>query len=201
MGKPGFILVFFILSSYLLHANPKNDSVFNKAVIHSFLAAEGKSALEQTKAINETIGRNYKLFIFLSPECPLCQQASASLNTLYQQYSGQIGFYGVIPGKTYTKKSANDFADKYGIAYSLLIDEDKSLSKHLRATVTPQVILIDNEYRLVYKGAIDNLMQTLGKKRLYATEFYLADAIEKSIHSSGFFTKRTKAVGCSINDY
>ncbi len=141
------------------------------------------------------------LFIFLSPECPLCKNYSSTLNTLYQEFSNDILFYGVIPGKAYTTKEVQAFQSTYKISFPLLIDSNKILSNYLHATITPQAILLDGKQHLLYKGAIDNWAVSLGKQRLKPTEDYLKDAIKESVQHRLITIKRTQAVGCKINDY
>ena len=98
MMKRLLTLILFSLSGSLLYAGPQNDSVFNRAAIQSFLSSVSKVGNVEMKEE----GDGYKLFIFLSPECPLCQQASAGLNKLFEQYNNKVAFYGIVPGKTYS---------------------------------------------------------------------------------------------------
>jgi hypothetical protein len=83
----------------------------------------------------------------------------------------------------------------------LFIDSDKKLTTYLHATVTPQVILLNDKGELKYKGAIDNWAVSLGKQRVTTTQNFLDDALQQSLSDKTVLTKRTKAVGCRINDY
>src|SRR5690348_6313652 len=91
-----------VLISCCLHLQAQtNDSVFSATTLSSvsLFNAGDQSDLQ----LNLSSGKP-SLFIFLSPECPLCKNYSSTLNTLYQQFSNDIYFYGVIPGKTYSIK-------------------------------------------------------------------------------------------------
>jgi hypothetical protein len=120
---------------------------------------------------------------------------------LKQQYGEKIQFWGIIPGKTYTREAILAFAEKYKISYPLLIDSSLRLSRSLHAAVTPEVILLNARNELVYKGAIDNWLKELGKQRTKATENYLQDAIVMTLQRKSPPVKRTRAVGCGINDF
>ena len=146
-------------------------------------------------------GKKLSLFIFLSPECPLCQNYSTLLNSLRSLYADQVDQYGVIPGASYSTKEVRTFEQKYRIIFPLLIDHSKKFTNYLQATVTPEVILLGPKDELLYKGAIDDLLQDLGKRRLKATKNYLQDAIEASLHNKVVPVNQTKAVGCLINDF
>jgi hypothetical protein len=74
------------------------------------------------------------------------------------------------------------------------------LTRYLQATVTPQVVLIDSVGNLVYKGAIDDWIVGLGKKKEKITMHYAADAIKQYLQLMPVTVKSTKAYGCKIND-
>lgn len=193
-------VMFFLILAQGVAAQQKNDSVFSAAIISKIALMHvdaGKSFyLNADKSANPET-----LLIFLSPECPLCQNYSSALNDLYKQYSDRVNIYGIIPGKAYSAIDVKAFQKDYHIPFPLLTDSHKELTQYLQATVTPQVILLDNKYRLLYKGAIDNRLQSLGKQRLKPTAFYLNDALQASLSNKIIPIKRTKAVGCIINDY
>jgi len=145
------------------------------------------------------------LFVFLSPECPVCQGYAKTLNQIGDKYERQVQVIGIIPGDAYSSKEVVEFANNYHLNFRLFIDPDKGLSQYLKATVTPQVILLDNKPEkrgaLLYTGAIDNWVQALGKKRLQVTEHYTEQAIGQYLTSAAITIHRTNAIGCKINDY
>ena len=193
-----YILFLSVLLSVTLAARSNNDSVFKKTIFRSLYLTE---ASDNRKELLKESTKKLHLFIFLSPECPLCKRYSSFLKNLYQQYHVNIEFYGIIPGKAYSADEVKKYKEEYTIPFSLLIDENKELSNYLQASVTPQVILLNSNYEMVYKGAIDNLLIQLGKQRVKATEDFLVNAISRSLHNEKISVKRTKAVGCRINDY
>ena len=177
-----------------------NDSIFITSRIVSFKLLN--SFDNQDYFIGQSFAdKPFTLFIFLSPECPLCQNYSPLLKDLYQQYKDNIHFFGIIPGKAYTVQAVKDYANHYGLTFPLLIDSLQNLTKYLQASITPQVILLNDKAEMLYKGALDNRLQSLGKKRVIVTEHYLKDAIEQSFNHKTVLQKRIKAVGCKINDY
>jgi len=54
------------------------------------------------------------------------------------------------------------------------------------------------DYKLLYKGKIDNWVVSPGKKRARATEFYLKDAITHYLNNDSIIIKSTPAIGCFI---
>lgn len=181
-----YLGILLLITWYPAFAQPKNDSVFSKATLSSLFP-------------NQSSG--YSLFIFLSPECPLCQNYSKSLNQLQEQYGGRIAFYGIIPGATYPTVEIDSFRQKYKISYRLWVDRSLRLSHYLLASATPEVIFLGPSQQLIYKGAIDNWYKALGKSSTRPTEHYLQDAIEHALKKEPSPIKRTTPVGCLINDF
>jgi len=123
------------------------------------------------------------------------------LNALQQQYAQAVNIIGIIPGKTYTVAMAAAFSTKYKTVFTLFIDPAEKLTRYLQATTTPEVILLNEQYELVYKGAIDNSIKELGMQRNQATENYLSNAITLYLQHKTVAVKRRQAIGCLINDF
>ena len=142
-----------------------------------------------------------KAYVFLSPECPLCQNYTRTLNLLDKQYAGKLTINGIVPGKTWKQTDLTAFATKYHITYPLQIDRDLHLAHSMQATTTPEVILMAPDNTVLYQGAIDNWYKALGRSQNHPTQNYLQDAIESALHHQPAAIKRTTPVGCLINDY
>jgi hypothetical protein len=176
-----------------------NDSVFNAAALASFPLTDAGSHKSFSLAACPRSG-TLCLFVFLSPECPLCQNYTVVLNALQKEYGDRLCMYGIIPGRSYSAATIDAFARKYKIAYPLLIDGTFRLSHYLRAGTTPEVILLDDRQGLVYRGAIDNWVKDLGKRSAGPTENYVRDAIGHALKKEPVAEKRIRPVGCLIND-
>jgi hypothetical protein len=142
-----------------------------------------------------------RVVIFLSPECPLCQNYSLPLNALFKKYAGKVQFTGVVPGKAYSTVDVNAFTQKYHIGFPVNIDSAKTMSKSLKATVTPEVFLLGPDKKVLYYGSIDNWIKDLGMQSARPTVFYLQDAIDQSLAHQPVRIPYNKPVGCLINDF
>jgi len=198
-----YIVLFLCLvaGDNYLKAQLVNDSVFNSAKIQGFRlidpASQKMNSIKSFAAADQLL-----LFIFLSPECPICKNYTPTLNAFQKQYGKTVTMIGIIPGRTYTNTAVNAFAKKYKTSFPLLIDTKKAISDYLHASITPEAILLNGRYELVYRGAIDNSVKQLGApKSRQATENYLEEAINKYLQHGSIAVKRVKAVGCLINDF
>jgi hypothetical protein len=141
------------------------------------------------------------VFVFLSPECPLCKNYSLVLNRLTKKFSKEVAFYGIVPGRTYSKEDVQQFINEYTISFPVWIDLQKALSSYLKATVTPEVVMLTKTGQLVYRGAIDDWVQALGQKKAKAQKHYLEDAISRRLQKKEVPVKQTTPIGCLINEF
>lgn len=141
------------------------------------------------------------LLVFLSPECPLCINYTKTLNELAKQYDGKAKIIGIVPGKSYSLTMIDSFSMEYNLGFPLYVDGEKKITQLVKATVTPEVIMFSNDGGILYRGAIDDWAIDLGKKKLSAPRPYLGDAIAAHLAGNPVVLKKTKPVGCLINDY
>ncbi|WP_235921197.1 redoxin domain-containing protein [Foetidibacter luteolus] len=192
-------IILFLLTLIQTVSPAQNDSVFNTKTISAVTLIN--TSPQKNIQLQNAFSTPLTLFFFLSPECPLCKDYSATMNSLQQQYGDKMTVYGIVPGKAYSAAEVKAFAEQYHFSFPLLIDKQQQLSKYLNASVTPEAILLNNHQQLVYKGAIDNLLEGLGKRRVKATANYLQNAISQTLSHQPVAIKRTKATGCKINNY
>ncbi|MFA6262235.1 MAG: redoxin family protein [Bacteroidia bacterium] len=140
----------------------------------------------------------YIVLVFLSPECPLCQNYTLTLNKLQDQFSPQVTFIGIVPGIYFTNHSIRNFKQAYGVQFEIYRDPDKELTKRLGATVTPEVVVLNKEGRVLYQGRIDNWAYEVSRKRKLITQHDLQDALYALLNNKKVAIKKTKAIGCFI---
>jgi len=141
------------------------------------------------------------LFVLLSPECPLCKNYSVVLNRIKEQFPGDLSVYGIIPGKAYSLRDVNDFVKDYKIDFPLFIDSKKELTAYVKGKVTPEVILMTTQGHVVYRGAIDDWVSDLGKKKLIVSNEYLKTAIKEYLQNQTVSVKSVEPKGCLINEF
>lgn len=80
----------------------------------------------------------------------------------------------------------------YGMPY--LVDRDATLADALGAQRTPEVFLFDGSWRLVYRGAIDDLSGPFEE----VTVHYALEALQGMVSGDGVVLESTPALGCAI---
>jgi hypothetical protein len=157
------------------------------------------TTVEGKKYTLSAIHQPLTAIVFLSPDCPLSQNYTLVLNTLQKNNAGSVAIVGVFTGNDYTRKEIAAFQKKYQVHFSLARDEQGTLAGYTQATVTPQVFLYDSNGKLLYKGAIDDWVVSLGKKKQRAEQQYLQNAINGYLNHQPINPFETKAVGCYIS--
>lgn len=139
------------------------------------------------------------VFIFLSPECPLCRNYSLRINELQQEFENDtLSFIGVVAGNFYSSQEINEYLVKHRMRLTVLLDTDFELTRALQASITPEVFVCMKNGAIAYKGAIDNWAIDLGQKRLKTSEHYLRNALIALKQKTPVNPAKTTAVGCFI---
>ena len=138
--------------------------------------------------------------VVMSPECPLSRSYTLTINKLSEKYARKgIRFFAVFPGKDISVMDVVEFQRKYKLHPEVLLDTNYKLVDQLHASVTPEAFLIDSYGEIKYRGAIDNWVYSLTKKRQVITKHYLEDAIQSSVTGFPLEYEKTQPIGCFIN--
>jgi hypothetical protein len=143
---------------------------------------------------------SYSLYIFLLDDCKISQSYTIKINQLHAQYGEQINFIGVFPNRASSLEDIEAYKEKYNHQFPMETDYDKEKALQFGVTITPEVVLIDNETQeILYQGRIDDEFVRVGKRRSFITTDELANALESLVNNQPITVKKTEAVGCFIN--
>ena len=194
-----FILYFFCLL-ILGFQTAAQDFMQNQSFSPSEIAQAKLTAVDK-KRKEVFFSSPLSVFVLLSPECPLCKNYSTVLNKINEQFSGDLSVYGIVPGKAYSAKQINKFIKDFKINFPIYIDSKKELTTYIKGTVTPEVILMDKQGDVIYRGAIDDWVTALGKKKLIVSNEYLKTAIKQNLQNQIVSIKTVEPIGCLINEF
>ncbi len=142
----------------------------------------------------------YKVYVFLSDGCPMCQGYAGTLIRLHEQYTLKgVEFVGVFPNYYVTDSAIGAFQTQFRLPFEVLKDENFALTDQFGADTTPQVFVTQADGKtVVYKGLIDNAYFRRGKRRGTTSAFYLQDALDALLKQQKITTTETQAIGCVI---
>ena len=193
------LFLFFLLSRSFAVVAQVTDVHFDLTKIKRISLVD---EYDQSRQLTKNIFKPLNLFVFLSPECPLCKNYTAVLNKISRDFSvDSFVIIGIVSGKAYSPEEVNSFKKEYSVDFQLFIDKAKKLTNYLEATITPEVVLMSDKGRLIYRGAIDDWVTDLGKNKIRPEKEYLRLAVTQYINHQPISIKKTKPKGCYINDY
>jgi len=169
-------------------AAPKAEAVAN----FTLTDAEGKAwKLHDQKAKAVVVA-------FLATECPMSQGYIPALAELNAKYADKgVAFVGVFPDSDLTAKQLAAHAKEFKIPFPVFRTED-DVAGLLGAKVTPEVVVLDGDFTVRYRGRIDDLYTARLKQRANVTRADLALALDELLAGKAVSVPETKAFGCPI---
>lgn len=137
-------------------------------------------------------------FMWLAPDCPLCQVYSSEYIKLAKQYSQELTFYGVLPGGHYLSKEIQHFQDSFEFNLPIIVDDNFELTKKYGVTVTPEFVMIDSIGEILYQGKFDDWATGLGQKKTMPSKFYFNNALQSMAERKTIEPNYVEPVGCFI---
>jgi hypothetical protein len=80
------------------------------------------------------------------------------------------------------------------------VDRTRVVAKRAKATITPQVVVVDRGGAIRYRGRIDNAYADLGKPRQHVTSHDLRASLDALVAGRSVPAPETEAIGCFIVD-
>lgn len=161
----------------------------------------------QNWSLVDIAGESGTLVIFSCNTCPFVVGREGKSEGWEGRYNDVIGFArergigSVLVNSNEAKRKGDDslaemkqHAREAGYIAPYVVDEGHKLADAFGARTTPHVYLFDGDFRLVYRGSIDDSVNSADE----VTETYLEDAIEKMKAGKKAKPAITKAIGCSI---
>jgi Redoxin len=141
------------------------------------------------------------VYVFLSEDCPVCQNQTLPLRELHTKFKNQgVGFVAVFSNPSSVDSTIFFFRAKYGLQFQAVFDSTQHITKRLNAQITPEVVVVNHAENdaVVYRGAVDNAYPALGKRRKVVSQHFLNDALTALLTGSKNYVKTTEHVGCYI---
>ncbi len=147
------------------------------------------------------------VILFVAVECPISNRFAPAVNRIYGDFeSNDFAMWTVYTDDLYTTDQIEKHRTDYQYKIPALIDFDRKLAKYCGASVTPEAVVFvrdeSEQYRMVYRGRVNNQYVDFGKWRPEATKQDLREILE-SIRigkSKDIAFQTTRAIGCYIGE-
>jgi peroxiredoxin/mono/diheme cytochrome c family protein len=149
-------------------------------------------------SLHDLAGRRVVVLAFLGSACPLAKLYGPRLAALAREFEPQgVAFLGINANAQDSLAELAAYARSCQLPFPLLKDADQSVANRLDAERTPEVLVLDQERRIRYRGRIDD-QYAIGIKRSQPRRRDLAVALEELLAGRPISRPRTTAVGCRI---
>ncbi|MBN9121500.1 MAG: redoxin family protein [Planctomycetes bacterium] len=139
------------------------------------------------------------VFAFLSPECPMSNSYVPALNEVAGKYADKgVTVVGVYPDPDVAAAAAAAHAKEYKIAFPVFRDGAQASVAALGAKVTPEVVVLDADRVVRYRGRINDGYVERLKPKSVVTRHDLAAALDEILAGKPVSVPETKAFGCAI---
>ena len=136
---------------------------------------------------------------FLATECPMSNGYLATLSDLATKYAEKgVTFVGIVPDRDATADQLASHAKEYKITFPLIRDADHASVVTLGAKVTPEVVVLDEQFIVRYRGRIDDQYSARMKAKTAVSRHDLKCAIDELLAGKSVTVAEAKAYGCPI---
>lgn len=144
-------------------------------------------------------GQRVRAFVFLSTECPVSNGSLNTLNDLHARFTGKgMDLFGIVADSSVTRTRATEHFAEFKTTFPILFDASGLLVQALTPSHVPEAFVLDKDGTLVYRGAIDNAWEAIGRRRPEPEREFLADAVTATLAGQSVAVAETKPVGCAI---
>lgn len=135
---------------------------------------------------------------FLGTECPLAKLYGSRLQAMADEFQPRgVQFVGVNSNVQDSMDDLKRYAADHKLTFPIAKDFDRSVAVQLGATRTPEVVVLDPDGNVLYRGRIDDQYEP-GVARASAKRHHLRDAISEVLDGTEVTITSTEPVGCLI---
>lgn len=136
------------------------------------------------------------LFVFLSQKCLCSPDALYALNETFKKYREKdLLIIGLNVDNDVAPSIRLNFIESLGYKFPVYLDVNYKLADTFGIKSTPQVVLLDKNKKLVYKGAI--IKETIENSK-FISKNYLDKALDQFIKNRPINPKFVSFIGCAI---
>ena len=139
------------------------------------------------------------VLVFTTTHCPLVRQTLPKLVELQSQFKeSNLQFVAINVGADDTIREMAAQAIDFDVPFAFVKDVDHSCVNSLGVRKTPEVVVLDAEMRLRYRGRVDDQLR-LGGSRPQPTRHDLEEALKEVLAGQPVSVTETPVDGCLIS--
>ncbi|GIW87644.1 MAG: thiol-disulfide isomerase [Isosphaeraceae bacterium] len=149
--------------------------------------------------LRDQAGHAATVLVFTGVECPIGDLYLPRLIELHQTYAPRgVAFLALNSNAGDDEPTVAHHARQFGLTFPVLKDHDGAIASRLQVERTCEVILLDAQNRIRYRGAIDD-QYGYGTRRRNPVHHYLRDALDAVLDGREPDTTASSVAGCPID--
>jgi Redoxin len=154
-----------------------------------------------TPAATQSSTSGIRVWVFTTTECPIANRYVPEIKRLADQFSPRgVKFTMVYPVPSDSDAMVREHLAKYQIDLAFTRDPGFAMVKLTGVTVAPEVAVLDELNRVLYRGRVDDRIVDFGKERPAPTSRDLEGALSAIVAGQPVPVAKTRAVGCFLAD-
>jgi len=134
------------------------------------------------------------VLMLIATQCPVSNDYNERMVKLSKDYGDKgITFIGINSNKQESIDEIREHNKKNKFEFLVLKDNNNIIADKLKATVTPEIYVLNSEFEVLYHGRIDDSRRT---NEIKAND--LRNALDNILTEKEVEVKKTKAFGCTI---
>jgi len=139
------------------------------------------------------------VLFFLLPDCPVSNAFAPEIKRICADYEAKkCAVFIVHADPDVTLEQAKKHAKQYGYTSPVLRDPTHLLVKPTGVTMAPEVAVLGPDRKILYRGRIDDLYVSYGKRRPEPMQRNLRNALDAILQGKEVAMPTTKVIGCYL---
>jgi peroxiredoxin len=164
-----------------------------------------KDVLGGTFTLSQVDSSKIVVFAFLGVDCPLAKRFTPRIVALANKYESRgVVFVAVDANRQDSVSEMAAYARRHGVKFPFLKDLRQTIADRVGATRTPQVIVLDRQHNIRYRGRVDEQFgfaptnRAAGYQKTKAERNDLQLAIDELLAGKRVSVPDTEVDGCLI---
>ena len=192
-AKYGLIALLAIGGGVACARADETDTIGTKVADFQAITAAGKSF-----RLSDLKNQRAIAFLFIGVECPIAKLYSERIQEISAQYADDLRIILVDSNHRDSVQQILSWKKLHGLDQTVLYDPRQLIADHLSATRNPEVILLDHESVIRYRGRIDDQYTTTRRSSAAIHEDFVV-ALDQVLAEQEVTTPVTVATGCYID--
>ena len=149
---------------------------------------------QKQHSLTDYNGSKAIVLMFISTRCPVSNSYNQRMEDLYKKYNTKgVIFLGINANSMEDLKEIKKHALEKEFSFPVLKDDNNVIADKLKASVTPEIFVLNSEGVILYHGRIDD-----SKNETDVKSPDLKNALNEVLAGKPVTTAKTKVFGCSI---